>query len=47
MTGGTVVGSGSLEGTNLALSHQPANELFGFQFGYGANNKNANFGFSG
>ena len=47
MTGGTVVGSGSLEGTNLTLSHQPANELFGFQFGYGANNKNANFGFSG
>ncbi len=47
MTGGSVVGSGSLEGTNLTLSHQPANELFGFQFGYGANNKNANFGFSG
>ena len=47
MTSGSVVGSGSLEGTNLALSHQPANELFGYQFGYGANNKNANFGFSG
>ena len=47
MTSGSVVGSGSLEGTNLSLSHQPANELFGFQFGYGANNKNANFGFSG
>ena len=47
MTSGTVVGAGSLEGTNLSLSHQPSNELFGFQFGYGANNKNANFGFSG
>ena len=37
----------AFEGTNLAMSHQPANEYFGFQFGVGANNKNAEYGFSG
>jgi hypothetical protein len=29
------------------MSHQPSNEYFGFQLGEGANNKNAEFGFSG
>ena len=37
----------AFEGTELAMSHQPANEYFGFQFGVGANNKNAEYGFSG
>ena len=41
-----VEGSG-FEGTELTMSHQPANEYFGFQFGVGANNKNAKYGFSG
>ena len=37
----------AFEGTALSMSHQPANQYFGFQFGVGANNKNAKYGFSG
>ena len=46
---GTITGKeGTMfEGTELTMSHQPANEYFGFQFGVGANNKNAAYGFSG
>ena len=46
---GTITGveGSAFEGTELSMSHQPANEYFGFQFGVGANNKNANYGFSG
>jgi hypothetical protein len=47
LTGGTITGAGTLEGTSLNMMHQPMNEYFGFQFGEGANNKNDNFGFSG
>ena len=46
---GTITGveGTAFEGTELNLSHQPANQYFGFQFGVGANNKNAAYGFSG
>jgi hypothetical protein len=40
-------GWGDYSGSQLNLSHQPANGYFGFQMGVGANNKNANNGFSG
>ena len=40
-------GWGDYEGSELSLTHQPANGYFGFQIGEGANNKNANQGFSG
>jgi hypothetical protein len=40
-------GIGALEGSNLELFHQPYNFYYGFQMGVGANNKNANEGFSG
>jgi hypothetical protein len=40
-------GWGDYAGSEFTLSHQPASEFFGFQMGVGANNKNANQGFSG
>jgi len=40
-------GWGDYAGSELALSHQPSNGFFGFQVGEGANNKNANHGYSG
>ena len=43
----TGVEGSAFEGTELSMSHQPANEYFGFQFGEGANNKNGAYGFSG
>ena len=43
----TASGWGEYEGSELALSHQPSNGFFGFQVGEGANNKNANHGYSG
>ena len=43
----TATGWGEYEGSELALSHQPSNGFFGFQVGEGANNKNANHGYSG
>jgi hypothetical protein len=42
-----LIGWGDYEGSALSMSHQPSNEYFGFQLGEGANNKNADFGFSG
>ena len=45
---GTITATeGYFAGTSLSMMHQPANHYFGFQFGEGANNKNANYGFSG
>jgi hypothetical protein len=43
----TASGWGDYAGSELTLTHQPSNEYFGFQIGVGANNKNANQGFSG
>ncbi len=43
----TLTGTGDFAGDVLSLSHNPANYFFGFQCGIGANNKNANQGFSG
>ncbi|HBP45601.1 MAG TPA: hypothetical protein DD635_06830, partial [Flavobacteriales bacterium] len=43
----TATGWGDYTGSELALSHQPSNGFFGFQVGQGANNKNANHGYSG
>jgi hypothetical protein len=43
----TASGWGEYEGSELSLSHQPSNGFFGFQVGQGANNKNANHGYSG
>jgi hypothetical protein len=43
----TATGWGEYEGAELSLSHQPSNGFFGFQIGEGANNKNANHGYSG
>jgi len=41
------VGANALLGDVLHFSHNPADYFFGFQLGEGANNKNANYGFSG
>jgi large repetitive protein len=43
----TLTGTGSLEGSNLEITHFPVNYYYGFQFGTAANNKNANDGMSG
>jgi hypothetical protein len=43
----TLTGAGSYAGNILYLSHQPANYLFGFQKGVGANSRNGNDGMSG
>ncbi len=43
----SATGWGDYEDSELSLTHQPANGYFGFQIGEGANNKNANQGFSG
>ena len=42
-----LTGAGALEGSQLELSHLPANFFYGFQMGLGANNKNGSDGFSG
>jgi len=42
-----MTGLGANAGSELYLSHQPSNYYFGFQFGQGANNRNANHGGSG
>ena len=47
MTSGQATGWGDFEGDSFTMMHQPANGYFGFQIGEGANNKNANYGFSG
>jgi hypothetical protein len=41
------IGWGAYDGDVLDLTHQPSNGYYGFQMGGGANNKNANNGFSG
>jgi hypothetical protein len=41
------IGWGAYDGSVLDLTHQPSNGYYGFQVGAGANNKNANNGFSG
>ena len=46
-SGSITATDGYFAGTSLSMTHQPANQYFGFQFGEGANNKNANYGFSG
>jgi|GEM_PF-1830490 len=38
------IGKGSLTGSNLKISHNPTNFLYGFQIGEKANSKNANYG---
>lgn len=40
-------GFGAFEGSQLVLSHQPTNYYYGFQFGFGANFRNANNGGAG
>jgi len=47
MIGGSLSGTGSFEGSEFNLTHQPANAYYGFQVGPGANNKNENYGASG
>ncbi|MEO0404526.1 MAG: hypothetical protein AAF193_06610, partial [Bacteroidota bacterium] len=42
-----LVGAGDLEGSYLTLSHAPADTTFGFQEGWAANNRNADYGMSG
>ena len=42
-----LMGAGLFEGSVLNLSHAPANFYFGFQIGFAANNRNADFGMSG
>jgi len=42
-----MTGLGANAGSSLFLSHQPSSYYFGFQFGQGANNRNANHGGSG
>jgi hypothetical protein len=43
----TLVGTGSLEGTFLSLTHAPANFYYGYQLGVAANNMNDAFGSGG
>lgn len=43
----TAIGWGDYNGAVLSLTHQPGNEFYGWQFGMGANNHNANFGYWG
>jgi hypothetical protein len=43
----SLVGTGSLSGSQLQLTHAPSTYYFGFQVGDGANNTNASYGISG
>lgn len=45
--GAELVGFGGYAGSSLNLSHAPSNNYYAFQYGEGANNFNANFGFGG
>jgi hypothetical protein len=47
MTSGTMTGWGDFAGSVLNLTHQPSNGYYGMQVGFGANNKNSSYGFSG
>ena len=46
MTAGTMVGWGDYDGSVLNLTHQPSNGYYAMQEGFGANNKNSNYGYS-
>lgn len=43
----SLVGAGDLTGSYLSLTHAPADLTYGFQEGWGANNRNENYGMSG
>jgi|GEM_PF-1065677 len=45
--GSSLTGVGALAGSSLALTHAPWHYYYGFQLGYGANNRNADYGLSG
>lgn len=45
--GAELVGFGNYAGSSLNLTHAPSNNYFGFQYGDGANNFDAAFGFGG
>ena len=45
--GAELTGFGGYAGSSLNLSHAPTNNYYAFQYGAGANNFNANFGFGG
>lgn len=45
--GAELVGFGGYAGSSLNLAHAPSNNYYAFQYGEGANNFNANFGFGG
>ena len=47
MESGTLTGTGTYSGSMLSLSHSPSNHFYAFQIGEGANNQNANYGYSG
>ena len=44
---GSLVGTGSYQGSVFYLTHAPANQYYAFQNGYGANNMNDAYGYSG
>lgn len=46
MTGGTLTGTGFLDGIVFSASERPDNSVFPLQMGEGANNKNGNLGLS-
>ena len=44
---GSLTGTGTYDGASFFLTHAPANEYYAFQIGYGANNMNDTYGYSG
>lgn len=42
-----LIGAGEFEGSELNLTHTPADYTYGFQIGVGANNRNGEYGISG
>ena len=44
---GSLVGTGSYQGSAFYLTHAPANQYYAFQIGFGANNMNDAYGYSG
>ena len=47
LSSGTLSGWGEYAGSEMTLSHQPANLFYGFQVGVAANNMNDAYGYSG
>ncbi|MBX7051353.1 MAG: T9SS type A sorting domain-containing protein [Flavobacteriales bacterium] len=45
--GAELIGWGTYSGSSIDLTHAPVNQYFGFQYGEGANNYNAENGFGG